>query len=614
MKKFFIYLSAALAGAGMIASCEGLEDFQTTIDAPETLVYSAAAGSANMGSAKVAHAPVGSFGSFETVFPVMCNTGDHKETLVNVVYSAEAAQAYNAEKGTSFQVLPEANIRIAKYSKDDTSSDPSSSATLTLPENARFTADSVRISLVGDLTSLTEREYLAAVVITSDAFSGSEVLGTYYLKVLTEKNCIRPIESASEVPGFQPDRSDWEYIEGLSGGVTGRSSLPGEPVEIVVDMKQEYYVTGVRFGLYSTWGGTPVFGSIEYSVDGSSWEQAGSPDGAEAVEDSWCNVAFYGYIKARYIKFTADASAVSSWYRYLNGFDIFSAPGANPAVYMETLSYEGMIKHTPAGTDGALEVSFPVKLAPMGTETVTASVAQDNSLVAAYNQENGTSYEALPAANVKIEGGNVSILGGEVASENVTVSLTGDLTGLRNATGYLLPLRLTSPAGVAEGRDIAYVTLKVVDSKLKNISSEEDIIGSLATDRTGWSIEGRGSSMNNAIDGNANTYATNFPTQNDNVVTLNLGAVKSVSGIMVSGMYYAPTITMIELSTDGVNFEGVGVPGDGEHLETGSGWSLDTVHVGFYDGIQAQYVRVTLNFAYSYSYYMRIGEFNVYLK
>ena len=90
--------------------------------------------------------------------------------------------------------------------------------------------------------------------------------------------------------------------------------------------------------------------------------------------------------------------------------------------------------------------------------------------------------------------------------------------------------------------------------------------------------------------------------------------MKDVTGVMVTSMYYAPTITLIETSTDGSNFVSCGVPGEGEYLNVGSGWSQDQVHVGFAGAIKAQYVRITINFAYSYSYYQRVGEMNVYLQ
>ena len=98
MKNIVKYMMAAVAGMGVLAACEQLEDFQTTVDAPDVLVYSQRAGSANVHTTKVAHAPVGSFGSYDAVFPVTCNSGSHKATTVKVVYDAEAAQAYKDEK------------------------------------------------------------------------------------------------------------------------------------------------------------------------------------------------------------------------------------------------------------------------------------------------------------------------------------------------------------------------------------------------------------------------------------------------------------------------------------------------------------------------------------
>lgn len=616
MKNIVKYMMAAVAGMGVLAACEQLEDFQTTIDAPDVLVYSQQAGSANVHTTKIAHAPVGSFGSYDAIFPVTCNSGSHKATTVKVTYDADAAQAYKDEKKLEHSILPAEFLSITKYVAGAEAT-ASSEALLTLPEDARSTTDSVRVALTGDLSKLTEKQYIAALKISSDAFEGSEVMGTYYLEVLTEKNCIRPLTSMDEMAGKTADRSGWEYIEGLSGDVSSRKSLPGEPLTVVVDMKQNYIVTGVRFGLYSSWGGIPTFSAIEYSTDGQAWEQAGSPDQNGLTTDDAVNVAFYGYIEARYIKFTADATNVSSWYRYLNDFNIYCAAGKEPTLYLqcgEDNTFTGMVKHTPAGSTSNVDYSFPVRVAPSGTSAINATVAVDNSLIAAYNEANGTSYKELPAGNVTVEYGSVTIGGGAVKSDDVHVAVTGDLASLKEPFGYLIPLSLKSSAHVDETANVVYVIVKVVESKLKSIESLEDIDGSLASDRTGWSITGEGQNMNSAIDGNTGSYATNFPRQNDNVLTLDLGAVKDVTGVMVTSMYYAPTITLIETSTDGSNFVSCGVPGEGEYLNVGSGWSQDQVHVGFAGAIKAQYVRITINFAYSYSYYQRVGEMNVYLQ
>ena len=609
MKNIVKYMMAAIAGIGVLAACEQLEDFQTTVDAPDVLVYSQQAGTANVHTTKIAHAPVGSFGSYDAVFPVTCNSGSHKAATVKVAYDADAAQAYKDEKKLEHTILPAEFLSVRKYVKGAETT-ASSEALLTLPEDARSTSDSVQVSLTGDLSKLVEKQYIAALTITSDAFEGSEVLGTYYIEVLTEKNCIRPLPNMDEMAGKTADRSGWEYIEGLSGDVSSRKSLPGEPLQIVVDMKQNYIVTGVRFGLYSSWS-VPTFSAIEYSTDGQTWEQAGSPDQNGLTADGAVNVAFYGYIEARYIKFTADATNVSSWYRYLNDFNIFCADGKTPTLYFDCGSnntFSGKIKHLPASSSSDLNLEFPVKVAPAGTAAINATVAVDNSLIAAYNEANGTHYEALPAANLNLQFADVSIAAGEVKSDVVKLSLTGDLTGLRAAGGYLIPLKITSSTAVSESNGVVYVFVEAVEQLFKSGPTTADLAGlTRETNRDGWSAkDGNGSPVTNIFGQSSWSGSSADPIIVDLGKEYEIGAAALCSVYSNYGDYYRLRTATVHYSTDGVNFTGMGTAESGDFVWDGN------YSVAVLEGtVKARYIKVS---ALGANYFYGLNNFNIYYK
>lgn len=610
MKNVFKYMMVAVAGMAVLSACEQLEDFQTTVDAPDVLVYSQQAGASNVHTTKVAHAPVGSFGSYEAVFPVTCNSGDHKAATVKVIYDADAAQAYKDEKKLAHTILPAEFISVEKYVAGSEVA-ASSEAVLSLPEDARVTTDSVRVSLTGDLSKLTEKSYIAALTISSDAFSGSEVLGTYYLEVLTEKNCIRPLEDMDQLAGKQPDRSGWEYIEGLSGDVTSRKSLPGEPLTVVVDMKQTYIVTGVRFGLYSSWGGAPVYSSIEYSVDGSSWEQAGSPDGNQLEADNAVIVAFYGYVEARYIRFTADASNVYSYYRYLNDFGIYSAASKDPTLYFDcghANVFTGKVKHSPVSSSTDVDYSFPVRVAPAGTSTLTGTVAVDNSLIAAYNEAKGTAFEALPAANLKLEYASVSIPGGSVKSEDVHVALTGDLSALRASAGYLIPLKLSSSAAVDPENSVVYVVVEVMEQLIKSNPTADDLGGlALVSDRSGWSaVDGDGYPVDDIFGQSSWSGSESDPIIVDLGAEYEIGAIALGSVYGNYGDYYRVNGATLAYSLDGASFTGVGVAAASDFVWQ-SPYQVAVLEVT----VKARYIRVSDITA---TYYYGLNNFNVYVK
>ena len=162
MKNKITYIFAAAAVLSF-ASCEELPDYQKTIDAAPVLAY-VNTGEDNWHSTTLTHRPSGTTGEYSDEFAINCNSGNHGNTTISLVYDASLVEDYNAANGTSYKVLPEENILLEN-------------ASLALEAGAWITEESAKVTLTGDFTTLTERQYLCAFRIESSGMDTSEEMG-----------------------------------------------------------------------------------------------------------------------------------------------------------------------------------------------------------------------------------------------------------------------------------------------------------------------------------------------------------------------------------------------------------------------------------------------------
>ena len=459
MKNITKYILAAAAAFSSLTACQEFEDFDKTIDGTPGLVY-VQTGTENLYTIRVVHKPTGSTGEFFTEFPVRCNTTRHAGVKATFVYDASLVESYNAEHKTSYAALPAEYLTLEN-------------TTLTVPENATASADSVKVTLTGNLSLLTERNYLAPLRIKAESIDASEVMGAVYVAVATEINLIRAIESTDDMVGFTATgRSAWtadcgNYANLFDGSTSTSVDFPEQYGNVLnIDMKEPQLVTGLCLG----YGSVPSV-SIEYSADGETFSQAGTPVAGEYVTGgSRMYAAFYGHIEARYLRLTIGFS--SSWSKTLSEIDIYKIDSEDPTVYAVTGTENlitGKITHRQTGSTSDVNASFSAYATVASTSGYTVSVAADNSLVAAYNTAHDTSYAALPAEYLQLDNNPLTIAAGAYKSEGeVTVSLKGDLTRLSDLNGYLAPLKLSSSgAGTSAGRGVVYLAVKVERNKIR---------------------------------------------------------------------------------------------------------------------------------------------------
>ncbi len=605
MKRVTKYALAALAGVLLLPGCEEFEEFQTTVGAPNELIYTQT-GDNNFYTVQVKHRPTGSTGEFSAKFPVRSNTTQHGEMKATLTYDSSLVEEYNTTHETTYEVLPEEFIQMEN-------------ATLTLPEHAQSSIDSVTVTLTGDLAQLTARRYLAPLRVKSSSMNSSEELGTVYVAVETEVNIIRTIESVDDMVGFPATgRTQWSadcsnYTSLFDGNTYSAGTLPGGS-PTTIDMKETQMVTGLCLGSWNT--NIPI--SIEYSLDGENYSQAGTPVRGEYVSaNSQTYVAFYDYVEARYLRLTP-TSEIS-----LAEVNIYKIESEEPTLYAlcgtdNTLT--GSIAHTPSGSFNGVNAAFDVYTTVFSASGYTVTASVDNSLIDAYNSANGTSYKSINESLIKIANNPATIeANANKTTEQLKVSLEGDLSTLTDKSGYLIPVTFSANGAVtSSSRGVVYIIVTPVEELFRKNLAFEDIGGSLVEDRSGWTIEGESDLYTESyqheslLDGDGNTYVRTWggPV----VFKIDFGKELDVTAVSLlprqDNPWYAsyhPYSIQIEYSEDGNIYTelGTAMQANGEIVSFNG-----AAYAALYGSQKMRYIRITA----SYNSNMGTAEFNVYSK
>ena len=605
MKRVTKYALAALAGVLLLPGCEEFEEFQTTVGAPNELIYTQT-GDNNFYTVQVKHRPTGSTGEFSAKFPVRSNTTQHGEMKATLTYDSSLVEEYNTTHETTYEVLPEEFIQMEN-------------ATLTLPEHAQSSIDSVTVTLTGDLAQLTARRYLAPLRVKSSSMNSSEELGTVYVAVETEVNIIRTIESVDDMVGFPATgRTQWSadcsnYTSLFDGNTYSAGTLPGGS-PTTIDMKETQMVTGLCLGSWNT--NIPI--SIEYSLDGKNYSQAGTPVSGEYVSaNSQTYVAFYDYVEARYLRLTP-TSEIS-----LAEVNIYKIESEEPTLYAlcgtdNTLT--GSIAHTPSGSFNGVNAAFDVYTTVFSASGYTVTASVDNSLIDAYNSANGTSYKSIDESLIKIANNPATIeANANKTTEQLKVSLEGDLSTLTDKSGYLIPVTFSANGAVtSSSRGVVYIIVTPVEELFRKNFAFEDIGGSLVEDRSGWTIEGESDLYTESyqheslLDGDGNTYVRTWggPV----VFKIDFGKELDVTAVSLlprqDNPWYAsyhPYSIQIEYSEDGNIYTELGTA-----MQANGGIVSfnGAAFAALYGSQKMRYIRITA----SYNSNMGTAEFNVYSK
>lgn len=602
MKNILKYTASAFVAALALASCEEMEDYQKTIDAAPKLAY-VHPKSGDTFSTLIIHRPTGSTGSFHTEFQPNCNTTDHGDVTVGIEYDADLVASYNEKNGTAYVALPEKYITLTN-------------ASVVIPADTTASRDTVKIDLNAeqDLSALTERTYLAPFKVKSEGMQASSQMGNLWFIVNTETNLIRPIESADDMVGFVAGgTSEWTADCGDASNLFDGNSNTSVTFEtdnvVTIDMKKSIMVTGLRLNTY------PVGSlSIEYSEDALDWKQAGTPQSGEYVYNggSWSAgdwyAAVYDYFQARYLRLTF---TMTGYYKRINDIYVYMIESTDPTLYTITGSdnvVSGKVVHVKgSGSQSDFSSSFKVYTTVSSDKGYEVTASVDNSLVESYNTKHGTSYATMPAENVSIDNSSISIAAGEnVSSESVTISLTGDLSGLTDENGYLVPVKLSASGAVtSESRGTVYAVITSENKLIKPIKSTDDILGFPSGGKNTWSADC--DNYANLFDG-SNSTSVQFPQQNGNTFTVNFGGKRLITGLHFYG--YGMTNVSVEYTADGAKWETAGTADDSDVVNSGSQWGKGDYYMAFGEALEAQSMRITFDFT-GY-YYCQLCEVDAY--
>ena len=243
----------------------------------------------------------------------------------------------------------------------------------------------------------------------------------------------------------------------------------------------------------------------------------------------------------------------------------------------------------------------------------------DNSLIADYNEEHGTEYEAMPTEALVLNNMEMTIPAGSMAvGDTAHVQLTdnADVLGtLKSEKGYIIPLRLES----AEGGDSqlstnmlnpTFVTVTVTEDNVNHDATEYTGTGTLVADQTGWSVTpingSTGSNLQRWFGGNPKVYSSvsNWSTCKASLIvdmgqSYTFDAIAAYRGTSWNDNLYASISSGAKISTseDGENYKSAGEV-------TGS-----SMYIVFYAPLTARYIKIETT-----SYSVNCGVFNVYAK
>lgn len=296
-------------------------------------------------------------------------------------------------------------------------------------------------------------------------------------------------------------------------------------------------------------------------------------------------------------------------------YDVYGDPFNRVYIHDNSRAYK--IVQTPISTVSNVDFEWSVRCSQKASGTIKATVAVDNSLISAYNEEHDTEFEAMPANAIVLENAEMTIPAGEmVVSDPVHVKLTSDvnvLATLKSEKGYIIPLRLVSAEGANAQLSTnmvmpSFLTITVTEDNINHEATEADITGTLVADQTGWSVNvlsGSGSNLNKWFDGNPQSTAsisdwTNYMA----AFTVDMGKSYTFDAIVAyrsstwgGDSNSINTGTKISTSDDGTNFVNAGeVTGNSKFIV-------------FYAPLTARYIRVETT-----SYSVNCGVFNVYAK
>ena len=286
-------------------------------------------------------------------------------------------------------------------------------------------------------------------------------------------------------------------------------------------------------------------------------------------------------------------------------YDVYGDPYNR--VYILDNSKEYKIVQTPVSTVSNVDFTWEARCSKKASGDIRVTVAVDNSLIDAYNEEHDTEFEDLPVEAVVLVNAEMTIPAGVmVVADAVHLKLTDDanvLSTLKSAKGYIIPLRLVS----AEGGNSQLSTNMLAPSFL-TITVTEDNMNHEAIQYNG-TVQSWYDPIESIFDGNGETYCYISNRSGDLWLDVDMGKPYSFDGIrMMSSSYYGDSGSFSAGMTVSTSDNGTDWKAQGE-IES------DAEDCVFYAPLTARYIRITVpNAGGWYGASLECGVFNVYAK
>ena len=275
---------------------------------------------------------------------------------------------------------------------------------------------------------------------------------------------------------------------------------------------------------------------------------------------------------------------------------------------------------TPVGVFGGIDAEFNVSVRANSNAQFTVKGEMDNSLVAEYNSEHGTSYEVLPSDVAS----KLQITDGTIASGKLTTSPGLKVTDPTNAANslqgsYLIALKRTFvyPNGQTTELPNAYV---IVETKTSFINDDATEIVGTQGDGEGWTAIDCTSNLNpdnfsNLFAGGWNAYWSIDTKDLDYATfTVDLGEEKSLCGFYL-GSYVMKNFE-VEASKDNENWTELGGSEGHKYIYNYDydTWTTNYEYV-LYGSVSCRYVKFKVKFntsGYYWNYYRRFNNLCLY--
>ena len=275
------------------------------------------------------------------------------------------------------------------------------------------------------------------------------------------------------------------------------------------------------------------------------------------------------------------------------------------------------IVNTPVGVFGGVDSKFTVSLKASVYTDVQLSAEIDNSLIAAYNEENGTSYEALPSDFASVLKVNAAtIKPGELSGD---VAVTMDSEKAKQLSGsYIVPMHIAMT--YSDG------TKKVFDEPVyTTIGVKETLINDNATSIPGTKGDVKTYSVVSAENLNPEEFSGLFSDdwnaswpflekKETAAFTVDLGAEKNLVAFNIDN-YVGKEYTLY-FSNDGNTWKEIGSTAGHDAVYDRSTWEQAYV---MYGAVKCRYIKAkmeldTNSWAWSYGSYAAISALNFYFK